>query len=227
MLIASKNALEVPDIAPGEVFRIGQFPVTETMLSAFITMLVLVLFALVVRLFFIPRWRPGVRQEVGDSASSSSGSWACSTHRRLTRWTKHRNFLGGWYFAAAALVCIGTLMELTGLAPAHVRPQSHRIAGADDVCVRTLFRGARRGVRRLLHYVNPINIMTDVAVPLSMALRIFGSVFSGYMIMELIYGVIPVAVPALASVIFTLFHALIQSYIYMFLSFSFVAEAAE
>ena len=66
-----------------------------------------------------------------------------------------------------------------------------------------------------------------MAVPLSMALRIFGSVFSGYMIMELIYGVIPVAVPALASVIFTLFHALIQSYIYMFLSFSFVAEAAE
>ena len=29
------------------------------------------------------------------------------------------------------------------------------------------------------------------------------------------------------AVIFTLFHALIQSYIYMFLSFSFVAEAAE
>lgn len=226
MLIASNYALEVPDIAPGEVFRIGQFPVTQTMLSAFITMLVLVLFALVVRVFFIPRWRRVYDKKSGFRIFIE---WIVGMFDRTAGDTvdKHRNFLGGWYFAAAALVCIGTLMELTGLRP----PTSDlnlTVSLGLTTFVFVHFFGVRdRGVKRLLHYVNPINIMTDVAVPLSMALRIFGSVFSGYMIMELIYGVIPVAVPALASVIFTLFHALIQSYIYMFLSFSFVAEAAD
>lgn len=226
MLLASGTTLEVPEIAPGEVFRIGRFAVTQTMLSAFITTVVLVLFALVVRIFFLPRWRKVYDKKSGFRIFIE---WIVDMFDRTAgdNVHKHRTFLGGWYFAAAALICVGTLMEMTGLRP----PTSDlnlTIALGLTTFVFIHFFGVRdRGPRRLLHYVNPINIMTDAAVPLSMALRIFGSVFSGYMIMELIYSVIPVVVPALASVIFTLFHALIQSYIYMFLSFSFVAEAVE
>ena len=44
-------------IPPETVFNIGPLQVTDTMVSAFVTMLALVLFALVVRIFFIPRWR--------------------------------------------------------------------------------------------------------------------------------------------------------------------------
>lgn len=83
---------------------------------------------------------------------------------------------------------------------------------------------------KILRFANPINDLTDIVIPFSMALRMFGSVFSGYLIMHLIYSLpwfAKIALPALASVIFTIFHALIQSYIFMFLSMSFISEATE
>lgn len=89
---------------------------------------------------------------------------------------------------------------------------------------------AKKKAKRLIHYCNPINVISDVVVPVSLALRMFGSVFSGYIIMHLIYGLpifARVALPAVGSVIFTLFHALIQSYIFMFLSMSFIGEAID
>ena len=44
-------------IAPKpDIFEIGGFSVTETMLSGFLTVVLLVGFFIVVRIFFIPRW---------------------------------------------------------------------------------------------------------------------------------------------------------------------------
>ena len=66
------------------------------------------------------------------------------------------------------------------------------------------------------------------ALPIfSMALRLFGSVFSGYLIMEIVYGVSPYVLPVILEPIFTLFHAVMQAYIFMFLSMNFVNEAIE
>ena len=44
-------------VVPKEAFRIGSFVVTETMISAAAATLVVILFALAVRIFLIPRWR--------------------------------------------------------------------------------------------------------------------------------------------------------------------------
>lgn len=229
MLISSESKIEVPSIAPEEVFHIGQFSVSETMLSAFITVLLLILLAAVIRIFCIPRWRKNFDKK---SAFRIFIEWIVGMFDRTAGDTvgKHQGFLGGWYFAAAALVCVGTLMEMTGLRPPTADFNLTVALGITTFVFIHFFGMRDRGPKRLLHYVNPINILTDVAVPLSMSLRIFGSVFSGYMIMHLLYGMpwfAQIALPAVASVIFTLFHALIQSYIYMFLSFSFVAEAVE
>ena len=229
MLIASGSTIEVPDIAPSEVFRIGNFPVTDTMISALATTVVLILFAAVVRIFFIPKWRKVYDKKSGFRIFIEEivGMFDRTAGDNVA---KHRGFLGGWYFAAAALVCIGTLMELTGLRPPTSDLNLTLALGLTTFVFIHFFGVKDRGPRRLIHYVNPINILTDVAVPVSMSLRIFGSVFSGYLIMHLLYSMpwfAQIALPAVASVIFTLFHALIQSYIYMFLSFSFVAEATE
>lgn len=216
-------------IPPETVFTIGPFRITDTMVGAFVTMLLLVLFAAVVRIFFIPRWSKDDTHVSGfrlfiesmvnmfdSSASEQNGRYA--------------PFTGPFYLSLAAFIALGTLTELIGLRP----PTSDlnvtlALGFLSFACI--LFFGFRqKKAKRLLHYCNPINIISDAVVPFSLALRLFGSVFSGYIVMHLIYS-LPVfariALPAVASVIFTLFHAVIQSYIFMFLSMNFIGEAIE
>ena len=62
-----------------------------------------------------------------------------------------------------------------------------------------------------------------------MGFRLFGSIMSGMLIMEMVYGFLMTSfvVPVIVSVITTLFHALIQAYIFATLTTLFVAEATE
>ena len=93
-----------------------------------------------------------------------------------------------------------------------------------------------KGLGRLRDYVTPapfmapIKIITDCAVPVSMACRLFGNMLAGVIIMELIYyamGNFASGVPALVGLYFNLFHPVIQAYIFMTLTLSFIGEAVE
>lgn len=225
-LLSARIHVSIP---PEVVFHIGPIGVTDTMISAFITMLVLVCFAAAVRIFCIPRWRKDDTRVSGfrlftesmvnmfdSSAREQSGSYG--------------GFVGPFYFSLAAFIALGTLMEMTGLRPPTSDLNATLALGFLSFCAITFFGFHKKRARRLLHYCNPINVLSDAVVPFSLALRLFGSVFSGYIVMHLLYSLpvfAQVALPAVASVIFTLFHALIQSYIFMFLSMSFIGEAIE
>jgi len=71
--------------------------------------------------------------------------------------------------------------------------------------------------------------LTDISIPLSLSLRLFGSITSGFIITEFIYSSIytSIALPAAVAVITTLFHALIQSFLFASLTIMFVGEAVE
>ncbi len=217
-------------VVPKKAFRIGSFVVTETMISAAIATLALILFALVVRIFLIPRWRKeyekksGLRILVEYLVNMFDGNAVEQTHN-------NSGFTGAFYFACAAFICIGTLTEMFNLRPPTSDLSLTLVLGIlSFLVIFALGFKAKKG-KRLLHYLNPINLLTDCVVPFSLALRMFGSVFSGYLIMHLIYTLLPiwlnVAIPAVGNVIFTLFHAVIQSYIFMFLSMCLINEAIE
>lgn len=89
---------------------------------------------------------------------------------------------------------------------------------------------------RLKYYIQPtpivapFKILGDLAVPISLGCRLYGNVLSGVIIMGMIYtamGKLAVIVPAALSIYFTLFHALIQTYIFVTLTLNFVNEATE
>jgi F0F1-type ATP synthase membrane subunit a len=76
--------------------------------------------------------------------------------------------------------------------------------------------------------------LSDIILPFSMALRLFGSILSGMLIMEIVYFALeslwlPLAafLPAIVSVVFTLFHAVIQAYVFALLVSMFTGEATE
>lgn len=76
----------------------------------------------------------------------------------------------------------------------------------------------------------PMKILSDIAVPVSLACRLFGNMLGGMIVMELLrssLGGYSVGISALAGIYFNLFHPLIQTYIFIVLSLTFINEAIE
>lgn len=76
----------------------------------------------------------------------------------------------------------------------------------------------------------PLKMVSDVAVPVSLACRLFGNMLGGMIVMELLKGALGAyssGIPAIAGLYFNVFHPLIQAYIFITLSLTFIDEAME
>jgi len=76
----------------------------------------------------------------------------------------------------------------------------------------------------------PINIIGDVAVPISLSLRLFANVLSGTVMMALVYGLlskVAIGWPAILHVYFDLFSGAIQTYVFCMLTMTYVTDAID
>lgn len=74
----------------------------------------------------------------------------------------------------------------------------------------------------------PINIIGDIAVPISLSLRLFANVLSGVVMMALVYGLlrfIAIGWPAALHVYFDLFSGAIQTYVFCMLTMTYISDA--
>lgn len=100
--------------------------------------------------------------------------------------------------------------------------------------------------------ITPINILSEVATPVAMALRMFGNISSGMIISSIVYAfltvlsnvvynvanlqqlsalnyfhVFQIGIPAVLSIYFDFFSGVIQSYVFIMLTMAYVGQAAE
>lgn len=77
----------------------------------------------------------------------------------------------------------------------------------------------------------PINLIGEIANPLSLSLRLFGNMVSGVIIMGLWYGMMPIwasiGVPAVLHGYFDLFSGGIQTYVFCMLTMVYINEKIE
>ena len=76
----------------------------------------------------------------------------------------------------------------------------------------------------------PLKIISDIAIPISLACRLFVNMLGGMIVMELLKGALcgyAAGIPGIAGLYFNLFHPLIQAYIFITLSLTFIDEAME
>lgn len=109
------------------------------------------------------------------------------------------------------------------------------------------FGGYLKGFAEPVALILPINILSEFATPLSMALRMFGNMAGGMIITSLIYAALTLAsqtvygligislehfnifqigIPAVTSLYFDLFSGVIQSYVFIMLTMAYVGDAA-
>lgn len=205
--------------------------VNPAVVSAFTVTAVIFVFALIVRVFAIPRFTyvPSAFQSVLETAVETFDNMA------KTSSPGRNKFLGAYIFTAAAYVFVGTLFELFGLQAVTTLGRSVSLpAPLADIngaitlgCVSYLVilggglvSNGIKGVGRTLK---------DFSLPISMSFRLFGALLSGALVTELVYyyTVLSFVLPVVVGVMFTLLHALIQAYVLTMLTSLFYGEVTE
>ena len=99
------------------------------------------------------------------------------------------------------------------------------------------FGGYLKGYVDPIPVMLPINILSEVATPVSMSLRHFGNVVSGMVITSLLYfalsaatkaiGVafLTIGIPAVASLYFDLFSGFMQAFVFIMLTMAYISNA--
>ena len=200
-------------------------------ISSLVVTAVLLIAAVLIRVFAIPRFRyvPGKFQLLLEQAVSLFDGLAKSN----SPW--RNGFLGAYVFAVGAYIFFGTLFELFGFQALSTAGQSVTLpAPLSDVNAAimlgvlsylVIFSGAiaGNGLRGIGSALKEISLL------ISMSFRLFGALLSGLLVTELVYYYIQLSfvLPVIVAVLFTLLHALIQSYVLTMLTALFYGEMSE
>ncbi len=205
--------------------------VNPSFVSAIVISASLLLIALLIRIFVIPRFKmvPGKFQLLLEELVGYFDRLAKSN-------SPHRNgFLGAYVFAAGVYVFLGTIFELFGIQAVATNGSSIALpAPLSDInaaiamgCLSYLAIMSGGIAGNKLKGVG--NTLKDFSLPISMSFRLFGALLSGLLVTELVYYYINLSfvLPVAVGVMFTLLHALIQTYVLTMLTALFYGEVAE
>ena len=87
------------------------------------------------------------------------------------------------------------------------------------------FGGWFKGLLHPVPMMLPFNIMEFGTRLISLALRLFGNILGGFVLMHLIEGLFPIALPMIAALYFDFFDGAIQAMIFVFLTSLYISEA--
>ncbi len=221
------------DAVQHDVNKVSLFglEVDPGVISALIVTAVLLIAALCIRIFVVPRFKevPGkfqllLEKLVGFFDGLATGN---SPH--------HSGFLGCYIFSAGVYIAASTLFELLGIQvmttsgeaatlPAPLADINAAIAlgGMSYLVILLggLFTNGVRGLGRALK---------EFSLPISMSFRLFGAMLSGLLVTELVYYTISLSIvlPVIVAVLFTLLHAIVQTYVLVMLTSMFYGEVTE
>jgi F-type H+-transporting ATPase subunit a len=207
--------------------------ITDTMISTWIIMGVLIAFAIVVRIKLrnfkdVPTGFQNVVEAIVELFES---------YIRSTAGDKLA-FLGNWFFTLFLFILIS---NISGVFPG-IRPPTADWSMTVGLAIVTFVLIQIMGIKfRKGEYIAsffkpifvflPINIIGELARPISISFRLFGNILAGLIMMSLIYSIAPLfarfIIPAALHAYFDLFAGVLQTYIFVTLSLSFIAGSAE
>ena len=206
----------------------GLKDVSPAMISAMVVSGILLLAALLIRIFAIPRFKmvPGKFQSAIELLVSTFDNLA------KTNSPRRNSFLGVYAFGAGVYIFVGTIFELFGFQALTTAGHSISLpAPLSDVNAAislgvlsyfVIFAGGILG-----NGVKGISLgLKKFSLPLSMSFRLFGALLSGLLVTELVYyySSMSYVLPVVVGVLFTLLHALIQAYVLTLLTTMFYGE---
>lgn len=205
--------------------------VNPALISAYVVTGAILLAAVLIRIFAIPRFKmiPGKMQTILEKPVEFFSDMA------RTNSPNKSGFAGAYIFSAGLYIFLSTLFELLGVQAVTTRGASISlpapiadINGAIAMGVTSylvilgagLITGGLKGV---------LGVLKDFSLPISMSFRLFGALLSGLLVTDLVYyyTTLSFVLPVFVGVMFTLLHAVIQTYVLTTLVSIFYGEATE
>ena len=205
--------------------------VNPALISAYVVTGAILLAAVLIRIFAIPRFKtiPGKMQTILEKPVEFFSDMA------RTNSPNKSGFVGAYIFSAGLYIFLSTLFELLGVQAITTRGASISlpapiadINGAIAMGVTSylvilgagLITGGLKGM---------LGVLKDFSLPISMSFRLFGALLSGLLVTDLVYyyTTLSFVLPVFVGVMFTLLHAVIQTYVLTTLVSIFYGEATE
>jgi len=204
-----------------------------TVIYTWVAMAVLIIGALIIRLtvFKRPKDTPDGAQNVieliVETVSNYTNAQAHGTGE----------FLCSYILSVGSLLVMCAFLELFRL-----RPPTSDITMTFSLAFMTFlfiniygikkkgFTGRIKSLASPTPLVFPFRVISDMAIPVSMACRLFGNMLGGMIVIDLLYmalGSNAVGIPSVLGLYFNAFHPLIQTFIFVTLTLTFINEAIE
>jgi F-type H+-transporting ATPase subunit a len=224
----NRMAFEMEEImvTPPKVSVFG-LEVNETLFVTWIVMLILFVAAVLIRLLVIPRFKtvPKGIQNVFEMFVEFCEKF---TNSQLG---KRGASYAAYIFTIAIMIISTSFLELFGFRPPATDINfTIAIALMSFVLINafgfyyTGFLGRLKWFVKPKAFMLPVNLVTHAVIPVSLSFRLFGNMFAGLVVMDLLYSVVAIGVPAVLGIYFNLFHVGIQTYIFLVLTLSFMEE---
>lgn len=205
--------------------------VNPGVVSAFTVTAILTVLALLIRIFLLPHFSeiPGKLQLLVEEVVKIFSNLAKTN-------SPHRNgFLGAYVFTAGVYIFTSTLFELFGLQAVTVNQRSVTLPAPLADINGAIAMGFTSYMFILVSGIifgkahGAVNALKDFSLPVSMSFRLFGALLSGALVTDLVYHFLPLSfvLPAIVAVLFTLLHAVIQTYVLTMLVSVFYGESTE
>ena len=221
--------------SPPVNFSLFGIRLSQTTVIASVVVLIALILALIFRFVAVPRFRennPGGLQSVMELAVDSMDTFVANTmHHQDT------GALSSYMFSVAFFLIGCAASELFGLrAPTSDLLVTISLGVITFILInyygikKKRLRGRFKQMCSPTPLMLPLKIISDVAAPISLACRLFGNMLGGMVVMELLnsaLGCYHLGVSSVAGLYFNLFHPLIQAYIFITLSLTFINEAVE
>lgn len=224
-----------------EIPILDGIPVTETVVNTWIIMLVLVgLSILGTRtLALVPRGRQNVAEMVVEVLNT------------LTRQTMGDDKMGfAPYMGTLFLILLFmNLLGLLGLRPPTADLNTTLALAIMTFCMIHYFGARTKGLGTYLKgftepfvFLLPLNIMGELATPISLSFRLFGNIVGGLIVLALAYGgltslsgslglaafpILQGGIPVVLHLYFDVFAGVLQTFIFVMLTMVFVSLAME
>lgn len=205
--------------------------VNPALISAYIVTAILLFVAVLIRIFAIPRFKlvPGGFQSVIEKLVEFFENMANKNSHHRPR------FVGAYIFSAGVYIFFSTIFELFGVQA--ITTQGHSVALPAPItdinaaiAMGFMSYGVILGAGFLCSGIRGgLSVLKDFSLPISMSFRLFGALLSGLLVTELVYyyTALSFVLPVAVGVVFTLLHAVIQTYVLATLVSIFYGEAVE
>lgn len=207
--------------------------ITETLVNTWIVMAILIVLAIIGRIIILkPKMIPTARQNVVEIIVETFDNFITETVGLKLA------FVGSWFFAVFMFLVGSVIVSIVGLrAPSADWVTTFALSLCTFVMM-ILFAFKYTGVKKYLQSLMvpawpffPVNVIGELAKPVSLSFRLFGNMLSGTIIIVIYNTLTPwwasIGVPVILHLIFDIFFGLLQAYIFVVISLSYISGAVE